>query len=45
MITPTRESAIGFPRKSRLGNARIVDALVAVGLFVTALLYRRHFPQ
>jgi hypothetical protein len=44
MVTPTREAAIGSRRNSRLGIALIVDALIAVGLFVTALLYRRHFP-
>jgi len=44
MVTPTRQPASGSPRIRRLGNSLIGDALVAVGLFVTALLYRRHFP-
>jgi hypothetical protein len=45
VVTGTREQAIGSPRKSRRGSVLIVDALVAVGLFVTALLYRQHFPR
>jgi hypothetical protein len=45
MATPMREVAIESPRKSRVQSARIVDTLVAVGLFVAALLYRRHFPR
>ena len=45
MVAGTREPAIASLRKSRLGSAFIVDELVAVGLFVTALLYRRHFPS
>ena len=45
MLTETREPAIGSPRKSPLGSARTIDALVAVGLFAVALRFRWHFPR
>jgi hypothetical protein len=44
MVTATHERPIETQQTTRLGRARLVDALVAIGLFVLALLYRRHFP-
>jgi hypothetical protein len=44
MLASSREASVGSQPKRRLRRTFIVDGIIAVALFVVALLFRRHFP-